>query len=141
MSDTSAWSITSLHQALQQHERVTSGALALALQDGPAPVLRLNLNGFALELAISGDQVLVDGLLVEASKVQDRAAFNDTVLRSRELFPLSSVCIEQVGGTAYYGLFGALSAESPLPVIVHEIDTLAENLVRASEAFADHFTA
>ncbi|MNR49474.1 hypothetical protein D3C85_1688510 [compost metagenome] len=67
-------------------------------------------------------------------------AFNALVLRARDLFPLSSVGVESLGdGTEVYCMFGALSAASTLTVIVQEILTLADNVIRASDAFEDHF--
>ena len=79
--------------------------------------------------------------LFEAGKVKDTVEFNSLLLRSRDMFPLSSVGIESVDGTEIYCMFGALSAASSLTVIVQEIYTLAENVIRAAEAFEDHIKA
>ena len=90
-------------------------------------------------VAVSGDQILVDTTLVEVGQVKDANAFNALVLRSRDMFPLSSVGIETIGNVEVYCMFGALSAASDLTVIVHEVLTLAENVIRAVDAFEDHF--
>ena len=91
-------------------------------------------------VAVEGDQILADATLIEVNKIKDVAAFNGEVLRSRDLFPLSSVGIESLAdGQEVYCLFGALSAASSLTVIVQEILTLADNVIRAAEAFEDHF--
>ncbi|MOA21330.1 hypothetical protein D3C78_1418170 [compost metagenome] len=66
--------------------------------------------------------------------------FNDAVLRSRELFPLSSIGIETMpNGQTVYNIFGSLSSASSLTNVVTEIFTLVENVQRATEAFAGFF--
>ena len=66
--------------------------------------------------------------------------FNDAVLRSREMFPLSSIGIESMpNGQIVYNMFGALSSDSSLTNIVTEVKTLVDNVQRASEAFERFF--
>ncbi|MFF7707908.1 DUF2170 family protein [Pseudomonas sp. NPDC007930] len=144
MTQLSNWTTNSLFTALAELDLATSGEFALQLLPGEQPSIEIKLRDYGdmpVYIAVAGEQVLVDASLIEAGKIKDRAAFNDAVLRSRDLFPLSSVGIEQVDGTEIYCMFGALSAASSLTVIVHEVNTLAENMVRAVEAFEDHFTA
>ncbi|MBD1554619.1 YjfI family protein [Pseudomonas typographi] len=144
MTQDSNWTVNGLFNALAELELATTGEFAMQLLAGEQPSIEIKLSeygGMPVYVAVAGDQVLVDATLIEAHKVKDRAAFNDLVLRNRDLFPLSSVGIEQVAGTEIYCMFGALSAASSLTVIVQEVHTLAENMVRAVEAFGDHFTA
>ncbi|WVV65129.1 YjfI family protein [Pseudomonas batumici] len=142
MTENINWTINSLHKALAELEVVTHGEIALTLAENAEQSLKLTMTEFGdlpLYLAVSGDQILVDATLVEVSRVKDPTVFNSLVLRSRDLFPLSSVGIERVGdGTEVYCMFGALSAASTITVIVQEIYTLAENVIRAVEAFEDH---
>ncbi|MGA8132632.1 MAG: YjfI family protein [Pseudomonas gingeri] len=142
MTENINWTINSLHKALSELEVVSSGEIVLTLAENAEQSIKLSMTEFGdlpLYLAVSGDQILVDATLVEVSRVKDPAVFNGLVLRSRDLFPLSSVGIERVGdGTEVYCMFGALSAASTVTVIVQEIFTLAENVIRAVEAFEDH---
>ncbi|NWD66011.1 YjfI family protein [Pseudomonas gingeri] len=142
MTENINWTINSLHKALSELEVVSGGDIVLTLAENAEQSLKLSMTEFGdlpLYLAVSGDQILVDATLVEVSRVKDPAVFNSLVLRSRDLFPLSSVGIERVGdGTEVYCMFGALSAASTVTVIVQEIFTLAENVIRAVEAFEDH---
>ncbi|WP_248804949.1 YjfI family protein [Pseudomonas sp. MWU13-2100] len=142
MTENINWTINSLHKALSELEVVSSGEIVLTLAENAEQSIKLSMTEFGdlpLYLAVSGDQILVDATLVEVSRVKDPAVFNNLVLRSRDLFPLSSVGIERVGdGTEVYCMFGALSAASTITVIVQEIFTLAENVIRAVEAFEDH---
>jgi uncharacterized protein YjfI (DUF2170 family) len=63
------------------------------------------------------------------------------VLRSRDIFPLSSIGIETMpNGETVYSMFGALSAASSLTVIVYEVLTLADNVIRAADAYEDFLT-
>jgi hypothetical protein len=43
-------------------------------------------------------------------------------------------------GETVYSMFGALSAASSLTVIVHEVLTLADNVIRAADAYEDLLT-
>ncbi|BAP46247.1 YjfI family protein [Pseudomonas sp. 21LCFQ02] len=143
MTGNTHWTISSLHQSLAELELVSLGQIDLSLTDGAETGIRLILKEFGdlpVYLAVVGEQILADTTLIEVSRVKDTAAFNDIVLRSRDLFPLSAVGIERLAdGQEVYCLFGALSAASSLTVIVQEVLTLADNVIRAAEAFEDHF--
>ncbi|WP_311970306.1 YjfI family protein [Pseudomonas baltica] len=143
MTENSNWTISSLHKALAELEIVTSGSIKLGLSEGGDSSILLTMTeqgDLPIYIAVSGEQILVDTTLVEVAHVKDIAAFNSLVLRSRDLFPLSSVGVETLGdGTDVYCMFGALSSASALTVIVQEILTLADNVIRAVDAFEDHF--
>lgn len=143
MTGNTHWTISSLHSALAELELVLQGQIDLSLTDGAETGIRLILKEFGdlpVYLAVVGEQILADTTLIEVSRIKDTAAFNDIVLRSRDLFPLSAVGVERLAdGQEVYCLFGALSAASSLTVIVQEVLTLADNVIRAAEAFEDHF--
>lgn len=141
MTQNSNWTTESLRKALAELEMVATGKVNVEQGAGDSLALTMCEHGdLPIYVAVSGDQILVDTTLVEVSKVKDVSAFNNLVLRSRDLFPLSSVGIETLGsGTDVYCMFGALSSASDLTVIVQEIVTLADNVIRAVDAFEDHF--
>ncbi|MDB6052185.1 MAG: hypothetical protein JWR17_4931 [Pseudomonas sp.] len=145
MTENINWTIDSLHSALVELDAVKSSEIELSLVQGTEQSLSLVMNNFGglpIIIAIAGDQILVDSVLVYASQVKDVAGFNDTVLRSRDIFPLSSIGIETLpNGETVYNMFGALSAASSLTVIVHEVLTLADNVIRAADAYEDFLTA
>lgn len=144
MTENTNWTIDTLHSALIELDMVKSNEVELTLVQGAEPSLSLAMSSFGglpIIIAIAGDQILVDSVLVYASQVKDIAAFNDTVLRSRDIFPLSSIGIETMpNGETVYNMFGALSAASSLTVIVHEVLTLADNVIRAADAYEDFLT-
>ncbi|WP_268798312.1 YjfI family protein [Pseudomonas huanghezhanensis] len=144
MTENTNWTIDTLHWALIELDMVKSNEVELTLVQGAEPSLSLAMSSFGglpIIIAIAGDQILVDSVLVYASQVKDIAAFNDTVLRSRDIFPLSSIGIETMpNGETVYNMFGALSAASSLTVIVHEVLTLADNVIRAADAYEDFLT-
>ncbi|MFF7107293.1 YjfI family protein [Pseudomonas sichuanensis] len=144
MTEHTHWTIETLHGALQGLDEVRGGSIGLSLQQGAEPSLKLVMNeldGLPLYIAVAGEQILVDTLLVQASQVKDRAAFNDAVLRTRDVFPLSSIGLHTLpSGESVYTMFGALSAASSLDNIVQEIHTLAENVITAAEDFEVYFT-
>ena len=145
MTDHTHWTPHSLFDALTGLASVSSGKVLASLGQGAQPGITLTMTEFGdlpIYIGISGEQILVDATLVEVAQVRDHARFNELVLRSRDLFPLSSLGIETLAdGTDVYCMFGALSAASALPVIEQEIITLAENVIHAVEAFEDHFDA
>lgn len=134
------WTIETLHKAFAELDLVTQEKIILGAADASSLTLTLAEHGdLPIYVAVSGDQILVDTTLIEVSKVKDIQSFNGLVLRSRDLFPLSSVGIETIGDIEVYCMFGSLSAASDLTVIVQEVLTLAENVIRAVDAFEDHF--
>lgn len=145
MTESINWTINTLHSALLELDAVKNEEIKLTLIQGAEPSLSLTMHHFGdlpIMIAIAGDQILVDSVLVYASQVRDIAAFNDTVLRSRDIFPLSSIGIETMpNGETVYNMFGALSAASSLTVIVHEVLTLADNVIHAADAYEDLLTA
>ncbi len=143
MTENTNWTISSLQKSLAELDLVTQGEIELTATEGTDVGIRLTMKGYGdlpIYIAVAGDQILADATLIEVSSIKDVAAFNNVVLRSRDLFPLSSVGIETLADDQeVYCLFGALSAASSLTVIVQEIFTLADNVIRAAEAFDDHF--
>jgi uncharacterized protein YjfI (DUF2170 family) len=143
MTENTNWTTSSLHKSLAGLDAVVNGDIELAVTDGAEAGIRLTLKEFGdlpIYIAVVGDQVLADTTLIEVDRIKDTVAFNEAVLRSRDLFPLSSVGIERLAdGQEVYCLFGALSAASSLTVVMQEILTLADNVIRAAEAFDDHF--
>jgi hypothetical protein len=145
MTENTNWTIDTLYSALVEQEAVKNDEMELTLLQGSEPSLKVTMNhfgGLPIIIAIAGNQILVDAVLVYASQVKDAAEFNEAVLRSRDIFPLSSIGIETMpNGEAVYNMFGALSAASSLSVIVHEVLTLADNVIRAAEAYEHFLTA
>lgn len=144
MSENTNWTIDTLHSAFVELDALKSNEVELKLVQGAEPSLSLtmhNFGGLPVMIAIAGDQILVDCVLAYASDVNDVPAFNDAVLRSRDIFPLSSIGIETMpNGEIVYSMFGALSAASSLTVIVQEVLTLADNVIRAAGAYEDFLT-
>lgn len=143
MTESTNWTIDTLHSAFAELDVVKNKDIELNLIQSAEPSLSLvmkQFGGLPIFIAIAGDQILVDSVLVYASQVKDPKSFNETVLRSRDLFPLSSIGIETLpNGETFYNMFGALSAASSLTVIVHEVVTLAENVIHAADAYEDFF--
>lgn len=145
MTENTNWTIDTLHAALVEQDAVRNNEIELTLLQGAEPSLQVTMHqfgGLPIIIAIAGNQILVDSVLVYTSQVKDVAEFNDAVLRSRDIFPLSSIGIETMpNGEDVYNMFGALSAASSLSVIVHEVLTLADNVIRAAEAYEHFLTA
>lgn len=68
----------------------------------------------------------------------DLVAFKAFVLSTHKLLPLSTIGMQDIGGVANDTMFGALDAHSGLANLMFEIETLADNVIGASGAYADH---
>ncbi len=143
MNENANWKVEGLHEALRSLDDAQQGVMTVSLVQGIDPTLKVEMNevgGLPIFIAVIGEQIIIDTVLVDLDNITDPVAFNETVLRSRELFPLSSIGIETMpNGQTVYNIFGALSAASSLTNIVTEIHTLVDNVQRASEAFAGFF--
>lgn len=148
MTEGNTWTTKRLFDALNAlatNERdPVLGSASLALIEGAEQAIRVDLHefgGLPVFIVVAGEQIIVDTLLIEAEDITDVSAFNDAVLRSREMFPLSSIGIETMpNGETAYNMFGALTADSSLANVVTEILTLAENVQRAVIAFESFFS-
>lgn len=139
MNTMAPWTTDTLFEALQGSEPVKSGAATLELLDGAEASLLITMKDYGdlpLFLAVAGGQIVVEAYLWPVSQIRDRAAFNEQVLRTQKLFPLSTVGIETfANGEAAYIVFGALSAASSLANVIYEIETLGDNVIKITEAF------
>jgi len=139
MSKNGNWTTDSLCQALAQSGPASDGAIEVELVEGTDPGILVTMTEFGdlpLLMSVSGGQILVDTLLWPVEKVNNAAAFNEMILKTHKLLPLSTFGIRQgPDGKDYYEMFGSLSAGSILESILFEIETLADNAMQAAEAY------
>ena len=139
MSQDENWTTETLHRALAQSEPAAEGAIKVELVDGIDPGILITMAEFGdlpLLMSVSGSQILVETLLWPVDEVKDTAAFNDLILKTHKVLPLSTFGIRQgPDGKDYYEMFGSLSAGSILNSVLFEIETLADNAMQAAEAY------
>lgn len=135
------WTTASLYDALQSAELFLSGQAKVELIDGVEPALHIVMaecGDLPVFLTVSGEQIIVESVLWSVEDVADIAGFNDAVLRTHKYFPLSTISLDRLGDDGdYYHMFGALSSTSILPNVVFEIETLATNVLQATEAYSE----
>ncbi len=134
------WLTPALFSALSKAPFVKSNRASVELIEGVDPTIHVVMHEYGdlpLFVTVAGDQVIVEAVLWPTSDVKDSAAFNETVLRTHKLFPLSTVSLGKRASDDYYLMFGSLSANSDLSDIVYEIEVLASNVIHATEAYAD----
>ncbi|GIZ11197.1 YjfI family protein [Pseudomonas sp. NCCP-436] len=139
MSMPQVWTAQALYEALAGTQLFQSGQAGIELLQGADASLHVTMHEYGelpLFIAVSGEQIVVEALLWPASEVIDAATFNEEVLRTHKLFPLSSIGLERTadGGDCYI-MFGALSSSSTLADVVFEIELLADNVIKATEAY------
>jgi len=86
-------------------------------------------------MTVAGDQIIAESILWPASFVQDTAAFNDTILRTQNYYPLSTICLGKRADEDHYLMEGSLSSTSRISDIILEIETLSNNVIRVTEAY------
>jgi uncharacterized protein YjfI (DUF2170 family) len=133
------WTAQSLFAALSTAAPFGDGRASIELIDGAEASLHVCMAEYGdlpLFIGVFGEQIIVEALLWPLADVRDAAAFNEEVLRTHKLFPLSSIGLETLpDGQACYTMFGALSAGSSLDNVVVEIELLAGNVINATEAY------
>lgn len=138
MSMTQTWTAQALYDALVAEE-LFKGQASIELIEGADASLHITMHEYGdlpLFIAVFGEQIIVEALLWPMSEVTDVAAFNDEVLRTHKLFPLSSIGLETFADERdCYTMFGALSATSTLSDVLFEIELLADNVIKATEAY------
>ena len=139
MSKAGNWTTKTLHRALAESEAADEDVIKVELVAGIDPGILVTMAEFGdlpLLMSVSGSQILVETLLWPVDEVKDTAAFNDLILKTHKLLPLSAFGIRQgPDGKDYYEMFGSLSAGSILESVLFEIETLADNAMQAAEAY------
>ena len=142
-SANNVWTMQSLYEALATESLSTD--MKLNLVDGTDPCLEISMTEYGdlpIYLTVAGEQIVADVVLWPLSVVKDPVALNDEVLRTHKLFPLSTISLDRFpDGAEYYTIFGALSSASSLSNVIQEIETLAANAIKATEAYASHLSA
>ena len=134
------WLTPALFADICKAPLVKSNRASVELIEGVDPTIHVVMHEYGdlpLFVTVAGDQVIVEAVLWPTSDVRDFAGFNETVLRTHKLFPLSTVSLGKRANDDYYLMFGSLSASSNLSDIVHEIEVLASKVIHATEAYAD----
>ena len=139
MSEDRNWTTETLYEALAQSETAGAGGIEVELVEGTEPGILITMTEFGdlpLLMSVSGSQILVDTLLWPVDEVSNPAAFNEMIMKTHKLLPLSTFGIRQgPDGREYYEMFGSLSAGSILESILFEIETLADNAMQAADAY------
>ncbi len=139
MSEDRNWTTETLYEALAQSETAGEGGIEVELVEGTDPGILITMTEFGdlpLLMSVSGSQILVDTLLWPVDEVSDPAAFNEMIMKTHKLLPLSTFGIRQgPDGREYYEMFGSLSAGSILESILFEIEMLADNAMQAAAAY------
>jgi uncharacterized protein YjfI (DUF2170 family) len=130
-----AWTVRTLKAALDKSAPVTAGEFGLRIVEGLNPVLLVTMHQHGdLEayVNVSEEQIAASVLLWPCDEQDDRAAFNEFLLKAQKLVPLSNFGIATVEGRDFYELFGELATTSSLDTVVIELRALAENAMEAA---------
>jgi len=122
------WNLSQLATLLSQNEdwAVTEENECLCIT---------NEDGLDAYLAVSGMQIIVESILFAKNQVNDPAALNDEILKTHQVFPLTTVSIKTVDDEEYYVAFGALSSQSKEESITIELQALFDNVSGFLDAY------
>ncbi len=138
------WTLPTIRHALAQTSTVRDGSIELETIEGAEPSLHLVMRDYgdlSVFVAVGGEQIIVEAFLWPVAQVRDPAGFNAHVLATHKLLPLSTIAIQPVGGVPSYAMFGSLDTHSSLANLMFEIETLAENVIHATDAYAPYLDA
>ncbi len=94
--------------------------------------------GVEAYIYVGNRQIIAETTLFPAALVTDTTKLNDLILRTHNLLPLTTICINTIGDEEFYTAFGSLSVDSDGIVIVEEIETLFANVGEFLELYKDH---
>ncbi|OUS36916.1 cytoplasmic protein ['Osedax' symbiont bacterium Rs2_46_30_T18] len=97
-----------------------------------------NEDGLDAYVAVSGAQIVVESILFASSSVADIAGLNEQILKTHQVFPLTTIGITSVENEDYYMAFGALSSQSKEESIIIEVETLFDNVAAFLDAYEDY---
>ena len=97
-----------------------------------------NEDGLDAYIAVSGAQIVVESILFAKSQVADAARLNEEILKTHQLFPLTTIAITAVAQEDYYMAFGALSSQSKEESISIEVETLFDNVAGFLDAYENY---
>ncbi len=143
MKNNKVWLITDLYDELNNSELVKQGSASIEIIDGVDACLHIIMHEYGdlpLFLSVSNQQIIVEALLWPINIIKQQSQFNEEILCTRKLFPLSTIAIEKTGdGSVNYIMSGALSATSILSNVIYELETLSDNVIKATEAYEHYF--
>lgn len=97
-------------------------------------------DGLDAYLAVSGEQIIVESILFAKSQVRNPVALNEQILKTHQVFPLSTICVNTVDGEDYYVAFGSLSSQSKEESVAIEVQTLFDNVSGFLDAYEEFLT-
>lgn len=137
-----AWTVRTLHAALDGCAAVREGEFTPRMVEGADPVLLVTMHEHGdLEafVNVSEAQIAASVLLWPCDEQPDRSAFNEFLLKAQKLVPLSNFGIATVDGRDFYELFGELATTTSIETIAIELRALAENAIDAATDLRDRF--
>jgi uncharacterized protein len=137
-----AWTIPGLQEALTSSALVRPDELTATVVEGAEPVLLVTMHEYGdlpVYLSAGPLQMVLSVILWPCDEQNNRAAFNEFLLKAQKIVPLSNFGITTVEDRDYYELMGEISAKTSLQTILIELRTLAENAIAAAGDLRDSF--
>ncbi|WP_428242877.1 DUF2170 family protein [Gynuella sp.] len=127
------WDLTGIESLISKHE-------GWSVQNEDSCLRVANEDGLDAYIAVSGAQIIVESILFAKKQVKNTAALNEEILKTHQIFPLTTIGISTIDGEEYYTCFGSLSSQSKEESIVIEVETLFDNITGFLNAYDDYLT-
>ncbi|NQZ30490.1 MAG: DUF2170 family protein [Oceanospirillaceae bacterium] len=125
------WDLSAIEKSLSQQ-----GKWAVHSEDDCLFIT--NEDGLDAYVAVSGAQIVVESILFASAAVADVTGLNEQILKTHQVFPLTTIGITTVENEDYYMAFGALSSQSKEESIIIEVVTLFDNVAAFLDAYEDY---
>jgi uncharacterized protein YjfI (DUF2170 family) len=128
------WTSKGIHQALLDCNFYRDHSISAKFVEASLLLTFHEYGDLPVILVVGEKQILVEVALVERKEFEQPADIDYRLLNTHKYLPLSTIAIENINGDDWYVLFGALSRQSKLTVIVEELLELVGNTLSVIDA-------
>ncbi|ADZ93193.1 DUF2170 family protein [Marinomonas mediterranea] len=121
------WTLESIHNTFIQAGFYQSHRVSASFEESTLTLIFNEFGDLPIIMAIGDGQILVEAALVERHEFEDPSEIDYRLLTTHKYLPLSTIGIQPIGGVDWYVIFGALSTNSKIEVIIEELQLLVRN--------------
>ncbi|WCN11090.1 YjfI family protein [Marinomonas mediterranea] len=121
------WTLESIHNTFTQTGFYQSHHVSASFEESTLTLIFNEFGDLPIIMAIGDGQILVEAALVERHEFENPSEIDYRLLTTHKYLPLSTIGIQPIGGVDWYVIFGALSTNSKIEVIIEELQLLVRN--------------
>ncbi|AEF53178.1 DUF2170 family protein [Marinomonas posidonica] len=121
------WTLERIHESFDERGFYDANNVSFDLESTSLLLTFHNFGELPIVIAVSDKQVLVEVALVERHEFDNPSEIDYLLLTTHKYLPLSTIAIQSINSVDWYVLFGALSTQSRIEVIIEELMQLVSN--------------